>query len=199
MSVAYDDREHSYHHGPYTIADLDRMPRDARYELVNGWIVMSPWPSIRHDHAVRNLRMQLEAAIARSGADLYVNGPVDVFTSTGIRVPDVAVVDGGAARRAIERDERAYQGVDLLLVIEVVSRESGSERTDRYEKPGEYAKAGIGQYWVVDLLPKPNITVWTLVPGHGAYRRVERVFAGDLLEIRTPVELTVDPSVLVSV
>ncbi|MFC0864681.1 Uma2 family endonuclease [Sphaerimonospora cavernae] len=199
MSVAYDDREHSYNHGPYMIADLDRMPRDARYELVNGWIVMSPWPSIRHDHAVRNLRMQLEAAVTRVGADLYVNGPVDVFTSTGIRVPDVAVIDGKAARRAIERDDRAYQGADLLLVVEVVSRESGSERTDRYEKPSEYAAAGIGEYWVVDLEPKPNITVWTLVPGHGVYRRAERVFAGDLLEVRAPVELTIDPAVLVSV
>ncbi|GAB3162117.1 Uma2 family endonuclease [Microbispora hainanensis] len=199
MSVAYDDREHSYHHGPYTIADLDRMPRDARYELVDGWIVMSPWPSIRHDHAVRNLRTRLDAAVARAGADLYVNGPVDVFTSTGIRVPDVAVVDGRAARRAVERDERAYQGVDLLLVVEVVSRESASERTDRYEKPSEYAKAGIAQYWVVDLEPKPNVTVWALMPGHDVYPQVDRVFAGDLLKTDVPVELSIDPAVLLSV
>ncbi|MEV7804886.1 Uma2 family endonuclease [Microbispora sp. NPDC088329] len=198
MSVAYDDREHSYRHGPYTIADLDRMPRDARYELVDGWIVLSPWLGIRHDHAVRHLRTRLETAVTCAGADLYVNGPVDVFTSTGIRVPDVAVVDGKAARRAVERDERAYQGVDLLLVVEVVSR-NGSERTDRYEKPSEYAKTGIAQYWVVDLEPKPNITVWTLAPGHGVYRRVDRVFAGNLLEVRAPVELAIDPAGLLSV
>ncbi|WP_432929670.1 hypothetical protein ACQPZZ_05875 [Microbispora sp. CA-135349] len=71
--------------------------------------------------------------------------------------------------------------------------------TGRYEKPSEHAKAGIAQYWVVDLEPKPNITVWTLAPGHGVYRRVDRVFAGNLLEVRAPVELAIDPAALLSV
>lgn len=197
MSVAYDDRAHSSEHGPYTVADLDRMPRDARYELVNGWIVMSPWPSVRHDHAVDVLRDALKQAVAQAGADLRVNGPVDVFTPKGLRVPDVAVIDGSAALRARAQDERAYRGTDLLLAVEVISRNSGSERTDRYEKPSEYAAAGIAQYWVVDLEPKPDITVWRLAPGGQVYRRIDRVFAGDLLEISEPVELRFDPAVLV--
>ncbi|RAY13584.1 Uma2 family endonuclease [Actinomadura craniellae] len=199
MSVAYDDRDHSYHHGPYSITDLDRMPRDARYELVNGWIIMSPWPSTLHDHVVRNLRRLFEDEAARAGADLYVNGPVDVFTHTGIRVPDVGVIDGPAARAAVARNERAYQGPDVRLVIEVISRESGSERTDRYEKPSEYAAAGIPQYWAVDLEPKPNITVWNLVPGHAVYRRSERVFAGQLLTVTEPLKLDLDPATLTAI
>ncbi|GAA0434906.1 hypothetical protein Acor_32510 [Acrocarpospora corrugata] len=196
MSVVYDDRDHSYNHGPYTIADLDQMPRVARYELVGGWILASPWPSIRHDHVVRALRSLLERAIAVTGADLYVNGPLDVFTFAGIRVPDIGVVDGAAARLSLQRDERAHQGLDVRLVVEVISRDSGSERTDRYEKPNEYAATGIAHYWIVDLEPKVNITLYSLAPGYGVYRRVDRVFAGTVLTVDDPLPIEFDPAIL---
>jgi Uma2 family endonuclease len=41
----------------------------------------------------------------------------------------------------------------VLLVVEVVSRGSGSEREDRGRKVTEYARAGIAQYWIVDFEP----------------------------------------------
>ncbi|GAA0993622.1 hypothetical protein GCM10009555_084580 [Acrocarpospora macrocephala] len=196
MSVAYDDRDHSYNHGPYTIADLDRMPQDERYELVNGWILWSPWPSIRHDHVVRALRSFFERAIANVDADFYVSGPLDVFTVAGIRVPDVGIVDGAAARLSIQREERAHQGLDVRLVVEVISRDSGSERTGRYEKPSEYAASGISHYWIVDLEPKVSITLYSLLPAHGVYRRVDRVFAGTVLKVDDPLPIEFDPGVL---
>jgi hypothetical protein len=50
------------------------------------------------------------------------------------------------ARSAIGRRVRAYHASDLLLITEVVSLRSGSERTDRVQKVGEYAKAGLAPY-----------------------------------------------------
>ncbi|MEU7907879.1 Uma2 family endonuclease [Actinoplanes sp. NPDC049118] len=43
----------------------------------------------------------------------------------------------------------SYAGTaGLLLAVEVVSR--GSEVTDRIVKKVEYAKAGIGRYWIIE-------------------------------------------------
>ncbi|MCW2941477.1 MAG: hypothetical protein JWN00_4462, partial [Actinomycetia bacterium] len=48
-------------YGPYTIDDLDSLPDDGeRRELVNGWIVVAPWPSTYHDHAPKILERALE-------------------------------------------------------------------------------------------------------------------------------------------
>ena len=44
---------------------------------------------------------------------------------------------------------------DAILVVEIVS--SGSRRTDRVIKRDEYADAGIGHYWVVDLAPPVSL------------------------------------------
>jgi Uma2 family endonuclease len=86
--------------------------------------------------------------------------------------------------------------VDVRLAVEVISRDSGSERTDRYEKPSEYAASGIEHYWIVDLEPKVNITRYSLVGAHGVYRRVDRVFAGTVLKVDDPLPIEFDPGIL---
>ena len=64
------------------------------------------------------------------------------------------VVPKDVARSAISRKVRTYYGSELLLVAEVVSPRSGSERTDRVQKVREYAQAGIPTYWIVELDPE---------------------------------------------
>ncbi|GIH26930.1 hypothetical protein Aph01nite_52400 [Acrocarpospora phusangensis] len=194
MGVVYDDRIHSYDHGPYTITDLDRMPPDVRYELVDGWILTSHRPSARRDHVASAMRSLFERAVA--DVDLSIHGPFSVFTGAGIRVPDIGIVDGAAARLSVQRGERAHQGLDVRLVVEVVSRGSGSERTARYEKPDEYAASGIAHYWIVDLEPTVNITCHSLVPGSRVYRRVGRVFAGSVFKVDDPLPIEFDPGIL---
>jgi Uma2 family endonuclease len=47
----------------------------------------------------------------------------------------------------------------VLLVVEVVSRGSGSEREGRGRKIIEYARAGIAQYWIVDFSAEDTLKV----------------------------------------
>ena len=49
--------------GPFTVAELDRMPGDGRrYELVDGALVMSPHPSAVHQAVASRLATVLDQA-----------------------------------------------------------------------------------------------------------------------------------------
>jgi len=184
-----------HEYGPYTLYDLDALPEDGKgYELADGWLVelpTSPW----HDHGAERLKEILKAAATQAGADVYVvGGPNDVSTPAGIRKPDVVVVPKDAARSAIDRRVRTYYASDLLLVAEVVSSRSGSERTGRVQKVGEYAKAGIPLYWIVDLDPDPKVTV--LSSDEGGYELVAEVRGGHVLSVQEPFSVSFDPAAL---
>ena len=145
-------------YGPYTLYDLDALPEDGkRYELADGWLTELP-PGPCQDHGAELLKEILKAAAEQVGADVYVAGwPNDVSTAAGIRKPDVFVVPKDVARSTISRRVRSYYASDLLLVAEVVSPRSSSERTDRVQKVAEYAKAGIPLYWIIELDPDPEV------------------------------------------
>jgi Uma2 family endonuclease len=184
-----------HEYGPYTLYDLDALTEDGkRYELADGWLTElspSPW----HDHAADRLKDILRDAAKRAGADVYVaGGPNDVSTPAGIRKPDVFVVPKDVARTAISRKVRTYYSSDLLLVAEVVSPRSGSERTDRVQKVGEYAAAGIPEYWIVELDPDPKITI--LILDRGGYVKETEVRAGQALSVSEPFEVSFDPAAL---
>jgi hypothetical protein len=77
--------------------------------------------------------------------------------------------------RAVIVDEtpKVIPGSELLLVAEVISPGSSSERTDRVRKVREYASLGIPQYWIAGHSPEPKVQVLALgengyVPGVSA-------------------------------
>lgn len=132
--------------GPYTRRDLDALPEDGKgYELAGGWLTelpSSPW----HDHGARRIREILSAAAASAGVGVHVaGGATDVSTPAGIRRPDALVVSEDTARSAIRGRAIAYRTQDLLLVAEVVSPRSASERADRVEKVRESDSVVIGR------------------------------------------------------
>jgi Uma2 family endonuclease len=61
------------------------------------------------------------------------------------------------------------------LVIEVTS--PGTRRVDRNEKPLEYARAGVAEYWIVD--PSAQ-TVEVFVLREGGYRLLARWGSGQV-------------------
>jgi Uma2 family endonuclease len=116
--------------GPYTVDDLDALPDEGvRRELVNGWILVAPWPSTLPCHAAKVLERALDDAATAAGADVYVKGPLDIDTGPSIRVPDIVVVEGAAARAARARRARAYDAPDVMLVIEIVSPKAEASST----------------------------------------------------------------------
>lgn len=184
-----------HEYGPYTLYDLDALPEDGkRYELADGWLTElspSPW----HDHAAERLKDILKDAARLASAEVYVaGGPNDVSTPAGVRKPDVFVVPRDVARAAIGGKVRTYYASDLLLVVEVISPRSGSEQADRVRKVGEYARAGIPVYWIVDLEPEPRVTILAL--RDGGYVLEAEMRAGRVLTVSQPFAISFDPGSL---
>jgi Uma2 family endonuclease len=121
-------------------------------ELVEGSVVVSPSPFPRHGRArsrlVARLNTQLPGeleALPELDVDLALAGPDGPGWS---RRPDVVVASRTAFDR-VDREGRILAAAEVVLAVEIVS--PGSRRTDHVTERGEYADAGIGHYWIVDL------------------------------------------------
>jgi Uma2 family endonuclease len=115
---------------------------DERLELVHGEIrVMSPVGGL-HDVTVTLISDLLRRALKRRH---HVREEKTIVIGENRLVPDVMVVRGDVAARGDLQPEAAH----VVLVVEV------AESTlvyDRGEKSEIYARAGIAEYWIVDLV-----------------------------------------------
>jgi Uma2 family endonuclease len=156
---------HGTQFGPYTLLDLHELPEDGKgFELEDGWLIEVA-ASSRHNWVLRTLARIIERAAADAASPVVVcdGGEWEISTPAGVRKPDVFVVPRETARAVIiEESPRLIPGAELLMVAEVISPGSGSERTDRLRKVGEYASLGIPQYWIVEHAPRLCVHVLTL-------------------------------------
>ena len=130
-----------------TVAEYDRMIEagvfapDARLELLDGIIVeMSP-KSDPHVWAVQELRDTLRDMF-RDRATVFSESPVRLPTD-GKPEPDVVMF------RFDQPERRLPQPKDVLLLIEV---SDSSLTDDRTRKLSLYARDGISEYWIRNLL-----------------------------------------------
>lgn len=189
MSV---DRQRA--HGPYTAEDLHDLPDEGKgFELVDGWLSELS-PGVPHNVVVRALTRLLDQAAADGDSGLYVNSEADINTPDGVRRPDVIIMHGEDVLDAAQLGRSTLHAHDVLLVAEVVSRGSASEREDRVRKMTDYARSGIPQYWVVDFDPTAKIQVFIL--DGDIYRLDRTVTAGGTLSVTEPLKVSFDPIIL---
>lgn len=165
----------------FTADDLDSLPDDGnRYELVDGELLVTPSPTVRHQNVAGELFHLLRLALPAGMRALMA--PMDVRFGAKRQVqPDVLVV----------RDE----GLDAvrvesvpLLVVEVLSR--GTRSRDQVTKRRVYEQAGVPSYWIVDP-KKPSLAVLELVDG--SYAEVARVAGPQAWTAAAPYAVTVVP------
>ena len=171
---------------PLTRADLETMPDDGhRRELVDGTLLVSPAPSIRHQHVVRALLVILDEA--RPPHLTALCAPVDVVLSDRtVLQPDVLL-----ARRDDLTD--THLPAPPVLAVEVLS--PSSRAVDRLLKYDRYAEAGVEHYWIVDP-DEPSLTAYRL-SSDGSYAQIAQVTADQPFEATDPVHAVIIPSELV--
>jgi Uma2 family endonuclease len=121
-------------------------------ELVEGRAVLTPSTSADHNWAVAEARDKLRPQLP-PGMEIIIDIDVDLELAPPdepgfCRRPDLVIV-AQAARLRQRREGGVIRASEVVIVMEFVS--PGSRRTDQVTKRGEYADAGIPNYWIVDL------------------------------------------------
>ncbi len=125
------------------LAEVGLVDPDARLELIDGEILqkMSPQSS-RHAAAIRWIEEALRRLFPLDQYDVRVQLPL-ALDSYSEPEPDVAVVEG-----TIDDYVEAHPST-AVLVVEVAD---ASLAFDRTRKAALYARAGIPDYWIVNLI-----------------------------------------------
>lgn len=169
--------------GPYTYADLERLPEDERihYELSYGTLVVTPAPTVRHQQVLGDLVAFLKLLLP---ARFVVLPEADLLlTENLVKRPDIQVVRSELATG------RYVAGIPDL-VVEILS--PATRKIDLTEKRSVYEEAGIDAYWIVEP-ETPELTVLELRSGR--YVEIQPDPAGRIA-INVPVEASVDPAAL---
>lgn len=135
-------------------------PDGERYELVEGVVVMSPSPVLRHQAVSGEIFGQLHVFL-RTNPVGFAFFEVDVRLGRGAGGRDVVFrPDLIFVRRERFGALPAYVTGAPDLVVEVVS--PGYRRYDRETKRSEYERHGVGEYWLIDP-EEATIDLWRLV------------------------------------
>ena len=166
---------------PLTVDDLDAMPEDGhRYELIDGTLIVSPAPLLRHQlvHS-RLMHLLLNAA----PADLQVlSAPTDIVLADDTVVqPDLLVAP---LVQIVGRKLMAPP----LLAVEILS--PSSRLIDLNLKRARYERAGVPSYWVVDP-DELRLVAWRL--SEGVYVDVADVAPDETWRAADPFEVVVTP------
>jgi Uma2 family endonuclease len=164
----------------WTVDDLASLPKDLRYELVDGRLILPSPTAIHQDIGV-------EVLLA-----LRVRRPLDLMPVVALSLkinhrneprPDVVVI------RPDHANVSPVPVQDAVLAVEVISPDSHFR--DMYAKAKVYAAAGVANYWVIDPLHDDGIVLTEFRPGpSGDYEIVgstDQVFSTDV-----PYPVTID-------
>jgi Uma2 family endonuclease len=164
----------------WTVDDLASLPKDLRYELIEGRLILpSPTP-IHQDIGVRVLLA------------LEVECPPDLMVVTDLSLqvdrrneprPDVVVI-------SLEHANASPVPVaDAVLAVEVISADSRFR--DMYAKAKVYAKAEVANYWVIDPLHEDGIVLTEFRPGHNGDYEIISSTSG-IFKTDVPYPVTID-------
>ena len=137
-----------------------------RLELVDGEILRMTPQGSTHFTAIRLAEEALRKAFG-AGFEVRAQAPLALSPHSEPE-PDIAVVRGNA------RDYRDAHPQTALLVVEIAD---STLEYDRRRKASLYARAGIPEYWIVNLAD-PCVEVYR-DPDQGSYSFSQRFLPGD--------------------
>jgi Uma2 family endonuclease len=159
----------------FTVEEFDRMAEagvlaeDSRVELLAGEIIQMPPIGARHAGCVGMLTYLFAPLVACGDAWLETQNPVRLGQADEPN-PDVLVARPRQDHYRIKRPTAA----DILLLVEV---SDSTLRYDLTQKVPLYARAGVSDMWVVDLLHDRLLVHRD--PSPDGYRTVTTLGRGD--------------------
>jgi Uma2 family endonuclease len=135
--------------GRWTRSEYDRLidagllGSSDRVELLGGQLIVAEPQGSAHFTAIQLAQDALRGAFG-GGWQVRVQGPIALDEESEPE-PDVVVVPGTA------RDYRDAHPARPVLLVEVAD---SSLATDRERKGSLYARAGVSDYWIIDLIDR---------------------------------------------
>ncbi|HBJ86506.1 MAG TPA: Uma2 family endonuclease [Verrucomicrobiales bacterium] len=170
----------------FTVADYHQLveaghfTRADRIELIHGELTIMPPIGPEHSYHTTRITNSLPAELP-AGVWLRMNEPITIANHSEPQ-PDAAIV-----RAKADGYRKAHPGPkDVLLIIEVAD---SSVEFDMQVKSKLYAKAGIGEYWVLDV-KEAALHVFT-GPSAKGYKSIEVLDAGDTVRSRSVTGLKI--------
>ena len=130
----------------WTADRVRALPDDGRrYELIDGELVVTPAPRGVHQVALLTLQRLIDRTLAGTSLHL-LHSPADISLGEDeVLQPDLFVYRTASGRHLLDWTDITA----LELVIEVLS--PSTARYDRGLKRRRYQRAGVPEYWIVDL------------------------------------------------
>lgn len=132
----------------WTVEEVLLLPDDGnRYEVVDGELLVTPSPDVRHEVASVELFHRLNGYVRREHIGTLFVSRGDVFFRGGERFvqPDLFLVP-----LTTEQLPSAWRDVGTpTLVVEILS--PSTAHADRVIKRRAYQDEGVSEYWIVDL------------------------------------------------
>lgn len=135
----------------FTLSDFNKMKisDENKYELIDGIVLMSPRPNIKHQEVMSNLHYELRNLLIGSKCKVFTE--VELEYEDNVLIPDISVICG-LENTNIQRYKKAPE-----IVMEILS--PSSRYTDTFTKLIKYELLGAKEYWIVNP-EKEVITIY---------------------------------------
>lgn len=132
-----------------TTDDLIALPDDDgnRYELIEGELIVSSAPTLRHQRVITNLIYFVQSYLAMNPIGEVFPTPGVIFDRHNGVIPDIVFLTNEQLE-AVGADTHIHFAP--ALAVEVVSPGRQNSQRDRVKKLRLYDKFGVGEYWVAD-------------------------------------------------
>ncbi|MGD9567922.1 MAG: Uma2 family endonuclease [Sedimentibacter sp.] len=134
-----------------SLSDFNKMKTndEKKYELIDGIVLMSPRPSIKHQEVMSNLQYLLRNCLKDKPCKVFTE--IELEYEDNVLIPDISVICGLESTN-IQRYKKAPE-----IVIEILS--PSSRYTDTFTKLIKYELLGVKEYWIANP-EKEFITIY---------------------------------------
>lgn len=147
---------------------------ELKYELIDGFVLMSPRPNYRHQEVMGSLYLEIGNFLKGKLCKVFTESELEI--NDEVLIPDLSIICG------LENSNFQRYKKPPEIVIEILS--PGSQYTDTFTKLYKYELFGVQEYWTVD--PKnESITIFNFQnKTNTTYNKSEKLtspFFGDLV------------------
>jgi hypothetical protein len=181
--------------------DLLGLPDEARVEVIEGEVFVSPSAVVRHSTCVRDVQAALiRAEIADPMFGWRYRADVDLVLEDALNgyVPDLILVDAGMDKELDAVDAPNLMSSQIAMAVEVTSPSNSlhdrapTNANPKFSKWRGYARVGVPFYLLVDRHPRfASVTLYGN-PSSAEYETLAEWSFGELITLPGPFNFTID-------